>query len=245
MREKKYYYFSTFFVLGFCISAIFLWFSTRALMPAWANVPPAPQAEKASLLTLGDQQLAYRYNAFLLQNMGYGLATDRSLSDYDYGRLKEWFFLQDNLDSISDVTPMLAAYYYGAVQDSEKMQYVVDYLAHAGKNPIKEKWRWLARAVFLARYEMQDIDKALDLSYLLAKNKNPNLADWAVQMPAFILAEQGQSEAAYQIMANILESRYDKLHPNEVNFMRDYMCNTLLPKIQTKPRPLFCNSVKN
>jgi len=221
------------------------WVHAKPVTAIWSNVPPAPAQQKANFLALGDNQLAYRQNTFMLQNLGYGLATDISLKKYDYERLKEWFFLQDALDHTSDAIPMLAAYYYGGVSDKDKIAHIVEYLAHVGESPIKEKWRWLARAVFLARYEMDDLDKALSLSYELAGNKNPNIADWAQQMPAFILAEQGEDKAAYQIMLNILASRYDKLHPAEVNYMYDYMCNTLLPKIPAEPRPSFCDSIKN
>lgn len=230
----------------FFLSLVFVsWVYTKPLSAIWSNVPPVPDKEKASFLALGDNQLAYRQNTLMLQNLGYGLASNTSLKQYNYARLKDWFFLQDSLDPVSNATPMLAAYYYGGVSDKEKISYVVDYLAHVGQSPIKEKWRWLARAVFLTRYEMDDLDKALELSYQLASNKNPNIADWAQQMPAFILAEQGEDKAAYQIMLNILASRYDKLHPAEVNYMYDYMCNTLLPNITAEPRPLFCNSIKN
>jgi hypothetical protein len=211
-------------------------------MALWPNIPDTPDQKKASLLALGDEQLAYRQNAFMLQNLGYGLAKDVALKDYDYQNLKDWFFLQDTLDPVSDVTPMLAAYYYGAVSDKTKLPYVIDYLTHIGQSEIKEKWRWLAHAVFLARYEMDDLDRALELSYLMAENKNPNMADWARQMPAFILAEKGDDEAAYQIMINILGSRYDKLHPNEINFMTDYICNKLVPNIKGIDPPAICNS---
>ncbi len=189
--------------------------------------------------------MAYRQNSLMLQNLGYGLAKDKSLNDFNYNFLSQWFILQDRLDPISDAMPMLAAYYFGAVKDSQKLKYIVDYLTLVGQRPIKEKWRWLGYAVFLARYEMEDVDHALELSYLLADNKNPNLADWAAQMPAFILAEKGQDRAAYQIMLNILASRHDKLHPNEVKFMQDYICHDLLIKIPDEPRPLFCTSYEN
>lgn len=227
--------------LLFLLFTVTAWFMSRDMVSSWANVPPPPNAKTAAFFSLGDTQLAYRQNILMLQNLGYGPAEDVPLKNYNYANLKKWFDIEDMLDPVSDAMPMLAAYYFGAVSDPEKLRYVVDYLGEVGQRPIKEKWRWLGRAVYLAKYEMKAPDKALELSYLLADNKNPNLADWARQMPAFILTEQGQEKTAYQIMLNILASRYDKLHPNEVNFMQDYMCNKLLPKIPDEPRPLFCN----
>lgn len=228
----------------FTILSIMMWFPLKALRAQWGNVPPPPAKETAAFFYLGDKQFAYRSNVLALQNMGYGLASNVSFKEYDYSRLKDWFFLQDAMDPLSDATPMLAAYYFGGVSGSEKLSAIVTYLSHIGQRPVKEKWRWLARAVFLARYEMGDIDKALELSYLMANNKNPNLADWAKQMPAFILAEQGKEEAAYQIMRNILVSEAENLHPTELYFIKDYICIELLPKIPTKSHPAFCNSIK-
>jgi len=66
------------------------------------------------------------------------------------------------------------------------------------------------------------------------------LADWAKQMPAFILQAEGQSELAYKIMLNILISNVDTLHPNEINYMQDYICNTLLVDLPHIPPPPFC-----
>ena len=134
----------------------------------------------------------------------------------------------------------LGATYFGAVQDKEKLRYIFDYLAQVGARPDGEKWRWLGHAVFLAKHELKDNEKALELAYILADNKNPDLADWAKQMPAFILQEQGQPELAYKIMLNILISNIDTMHPNEINYMQDYICNKLLVDLQNVETPAFC-----
>jgi len=68
-------------------------------------------------MSLGDSQLAYRSYASLLQNFGNVDARSIALKDYDYNALGEWFMLSDKLDSRSDAVPMIAAHYYGAVQD--------------------------------------------------------------------------------------------------------------------------------
>lgn len=233
-----------FILFVFILLSILVSLPLRTTQSQWSNVPPAPAKERAASFFLGDTQFAYRANSLMLQNLGYGLAKELSFDHYNYNTLKDWFFLQDGLDPLSDTTPLLAAYYYGAVKDKEKMGHVVDYLTHVGQRPIKEKWRWLARAVFLARYELEDMDKALELSYLLARNENPDLADWAKQMPAFVLAGQGKPRAAYEIMLNILISEAEKLHPSELYFIKDYICLELLPKIPEEPVPSFCNSIK-
>ena len=238
MTENRIITYSFFFVL--LITNLYLWQNIHKIEKTWANVPPVPSNNTASVITLGDKQLAYRIYAIMLQNIGSIGGKTVSLKDYNYQDLKKWFFLQHGLDQKSNITPMLAAQYFGAIEEPEKLDAVFDYLTLVGSDPTGEKWRWLGHAVFLAKHIMKDNNKALELANKLAQNKNPDLADWAKQMPAFILQEQGQSELAYKIMLNILISNIDTLHPSEIFYMKEYICLTLLPDLPETPKPDFC-----
>jgi hypothetical protein len=237
----RHLYLPSFVLCLFVFLNALFWQQSHRILFKWPNVPPAPQYEQARLMALGDEQLAYRYNGIVLQNMGSEDGQMAALQEYDYNRLKNWFFLEDALDPVSDFIPVLAAYYYGAVNDKEKLDEVLDYLAVIGQRPYNEKWRWLGHAVYLARHQQKDNDRALELAYKLAANKDPDLADWAKQMPAFILQAKGDSELAYDIMLSLLVSNADKMHPNEVFFMKDYICRTLLPEMPEKQPPEFCD----
>ncbi len=237
VKEKKL---SVFLLLVFSMANFFFWLQSHHVQAKWANVPPVPTKGTAGFIALGDDQLAYRYYASMLQNLGNLSGQVISLKDYDYRKLKKWFFLEEALDPVSDVVPMLATYYYAAVKDKERQYLVLDYLAEIGKSPEGQKWRWLGHAVYIARHELNDNDKALELAYLLAANKSPHLADWAKQMPAFILQAKGQTDLAYKIMLNLLISNVDTMHPNEIFFMKDYICNTLLKENTDITPPDFC-----
>lgn len=228
------------FLLIFSVANLLFWGQSHTVQKQWMNVPPVPAQTSVSMIALGDEQLAYRFYATMLQNLGNMDGKQISLKDYNYQSLKNWFFLEDHLDPVSNIIPMIAAYYYGAVKDKEKLGEVLDYLAVVGQRPEGEKWRWLGHAVYLARHEQKDNKRALELAKLLAANKSPDLADWAKQMPVFILQEEGQTELAYKIMLNILISNVDTMHPNEINYMKDYICNTILKKRSDIPKPEFC-----
>jgi hypothetical protein len=239
VRKLPYILFVIFLTLN-----VAFWAFSKGVQKTWLNVPSAPSEVKANLSFLGDKQLAYRAYAIMLQNMGSTDGHQMSLKNYDYTKLKNWFFLQDKLDPHSDAVPLLAAYYYGAVADNKKLPHVLDYLSLAGQSPEGEKWRWLGHAVFLARHQMKDNERALELAYLLSENKSPDLADWAKQMPAFILQDEGESDLAYKIMLNILISNVDTMHPNEIFFMKDYICNTIIPAEASIVPPSFCKEIK-
>jgi len=227
--------------LSFCLALllnIVFWAYAKDERAVWENVPPVPTKETAMSLSLGDGQFFYRVAGIVLQNLGDTGGRTTRLTEYDYPMLGKWFFLVDSLDPVSDFFPLLAAFYYGATRNAKDLDPVVDYLTKVGRRPEGEKWRWLAQAVYLARYEQQDMEKALKLAYLLANHPNNDRPGWTYQMPAFVLNAKGDKEAAYQILMNLLIDEAENLHPNEVNFTKEYICDRLLSPAQKEAHPL-------
>ncbi len=204
------------------------WKSTNEMQARWANVPPTPKPAFASSIGLGDVQFAYRIYALALQNSGNTGGRFVALKDYNYERLGRWFFLQNGLDPKSDFIPVIAAYYFSASQDPSKLRPVIEYLGFAGNSAEGEKWRWLAQAVYLARFKLKDTELALNLAYKLAALENPDLPMWARQMPANVLNQRGEKQAALEIIMGILKTSGKKIHPNEVNALLDYACDQIL-----------------
>lgn len=220
-----------------CLNIIF-WFSGRDIQARWDNVPPAPAQKYAAAYGMGDAGFAYRLNGIMLQNLGDTGGRVTSLDDYKYDDLTKWFFLQDYLDPRSDYTPYLAAYYFGSVQTPEKFRPVLDYLQKVGEQAEGQKWRWFAQGVFLARYQLHDLDKALEMANILASTKYDKAPGWVRQMPAFIMTEKGEKKAAYALLLEILKTSAADLHPNEVNAMKAYICTRTLSKEEAAANPL-------
>ncbi|MGB0720007.1 MAG: hypothetical protein ACPGRX_06015 [Bdellovibrionales bacterium] len=222
---------------------IALWFYARPLQATWLNVPPVPTEFRALSMTLGDKQFAYRAVATMLQNFGSTGGRVTPIKNYNFQTLADWFFLSYHLDPQSDFAPMLAALYYGSSQDPQKIRPLLEYLKVAGNSAEGEKWRWLAHAVFLARFDVKDNDLALDLARTLSAIPNDHMPMWARQMPANVLRDQGKKEAALQLMLGLLESNHDKVHPNEVNAMVDYICTRILEPQEAQSYEL-CDTIK-
>ncbi len=219
------------------------WMHSRKVLPEWNNVPPAPKIDSARMVSLGDPEIAYRLFGYFLQNVGNTGGRYESLKEYDYALLEKWLMLTYNLNERSDFVPFLAAYYFGAVDDDpEKISHLVNYLAVAGSAPYPEKWRWLAHAVYFARHKEKNMPRALELANQLA-NSNQNVAAWGRQMPAFVQLGMGNKEAAYEIMIRMIISEKDNLHPNELNFMRSFICERTLSKDEALKNPL-CQDIK-
>lgn len=193
---------------------------TFHLRDSWVGVPPAPHKAEALLYGFGDTQLAYRTISLMLQNAGDVGGRVTNLRNYNYARLGEWFDLTYALDWQANMAPSLAAYYYGGTPKGEDTRYLITYLAKAGRDKIagQERWRWLAQAVYLARFRVKDVDLALQMAQELADlaQNNPDMPAWTKQMPAFVMSKVGQKKAARDLLLTIAAT--DKtLQPADIN----------------------------
>jgi hypothetical protein len=170
----------------------------------WPGVPLPPPLPVAPALALGDSQLFYRAAAFALQNMGDEGGRVTPLADYDYKRLGDWLDLLDRLDPAARHAPTLAAYYFGQTPDPEGLRRIVAYLGRVGARDPARNWRWLTHAAWLARHRLHDLPLALAVARHLAGLPEGAAPLWVRQMPAFVLAEVGEHEAARDLMATIL-----------------------------------------
>lgn len=215
------------------------WAHARKIHLQWDNVPPAPSIEAAGFSGLGDKEIAYRMAGYMLQNTGNVGGDYQALKNYDYDALGKWFFVGQSLDDRANYIPYLASFYYGSIQDEavDKLDPVIDYLAAEGQSAHPQKWRWLAQAVYLARFRQQDLPKALKLANTLASLKT-DTPPWARQMPAFVNMAMGNKQASYEIMIRMLATEQDKLDPTEVNAMKVYICERTLSPADAAKNPL-------
>ncbi|MDP1671104.1 MAG: hypothetical protein Q8L63_03355, partial [Alphaproteobacteria bacterium] len=95
----------------------------------------------------------------------------------------------------------------------------------AAENP-RLHWRWLAYSVYLARYRVKDPVLGLELAKQLAALPVSDMPIWTRQLPAFVLADAGEREAARDILEAILATTPD-LHPTEQFFIRNYIDSRL------------------
>src|SRR5690606_9801475 len=170
---------------------------------AWPGLPPASSRASTLLYGFGDVQFAYRNVGMMLQNAGDTGGRVTNLKDYNYAHVEDWLWRADSLDPHANYVPGLAAYYFGATKEPDELRHLVDYLAHVGSDTAGERWRWLAHAVYLARFRIEDQDKALDLAYRLAEHKGEDLPIWTKQMPAYVMSKTGQKKAARDLMLTI------------------------------------------
>lgn len=222
-----------------------LWDFSQRKFPVWPNVPDPPGRIGVTLSFLGDEALAYRVWSLALQNFGNAGGNYEPLKNYNYDSVSRWFYLLDSLDPQSDFVPLLAAYYFGATQNPvEQLPPVIAYLERIGIRPEKEKWRWLAQAVYLARHRMKNMEEALRLAKKLGSVYRPGMPAWTLQTQALITSDMGDKQAAYALLKAMLATETGHMQPQEINFMVDYICTKVLTPQQVPYDPLCAEYVK-
>ena len=237
MPVARQYILYAFFALVIALQVL-AWLQVRTDQARWLNVPQVPGENGAVAFALGDRQFAYRTMGVMLQNLGDTGGRTTAFRDYDYNRLTEWFKLADKMDPHARFVPTLAAFYFSATDNPAQLAPLAEYLHHAGNSPEGQRWRWLAQAVYLAHYKLKDFDKAYLWAQELASIPRDDMPMWTKQMPAFVRNGQGDKQAAYDIMIEIMRSGQHSLPREEMNAMQYYICKRILDEAQAKNDPV-------
>ncbi len=182
------------------------WYISYDLRDRWEGLAPAPTQAESLIFGFGDTQFSYRTIGMMLQNAGDTGGRITNLKDYNYARLRDWLELSYTLDPRANYIPSMAAFYFSATKKKSDTRYLIDYLARAGRDTFPnqaERWRWLAQAVYLARFELHDQDLALQLANELAAMPGSDMPIWTKQMPAFVMTRAGKKKAARDLLLTI------------------------------------------
>lgn len=212
-----------------------VWSGTQSIKPELEIVPLVPSKEILKAFSLGDEEVSFRYNSYVLQFAGDTFGRVTALKDYDYAKLYRWWILLDEINPTSNLLAYMVAYYYSSTQTPEKhIPYVVDYLEHhADKNPEK-KWWWYAQAVYNAKFKIDDTKRALSIAKKLAELPNElDIPIWTRQLQAFIYEKAGEYSKACDIIVNVLENfRNSQLTEGEMNFIYHFVQERLRAMVE-------------
>ncbi len=223
------------FLLAF-ICQIFFWKNTENIKPNFEIIPSPPNKYLVSALSLGDKEFLFRALATRLQNSGDVFAGFVALKKYDYNHVYQWMKMLDELNSKSNLVPSLASYYYAQTQKNEDTIYIVNYLDEHSSQDIDANWWWLFQATYIAKMNLGDMNRALDLAYKLSQNNAKNAPFWTKEMPAFIHEKMGDGCMAFQVISKLIQESESGIHqisPQEMNFMRHFI-NERLRKLKAQ-----------
>jgi len=185
-------------------------------------VPPVPTSTALRAQGLGDGQFAFRARSLQLQHLGNLGGRVVPYKDMDYARLERWFRTLDRLDDRAIVVPVTAAFLYSNTQRAADVRHLVAYLADRARARPATGWRWMAHAIYLARYRLEDPDLALRLAGELRRFEGEDIPPWARQLEIFVLRDIGRKDAARALVLGMLEDGA-KLPPAERRWLRFYL----------------------
>ncbi len=225
------------------VCQIFFWKKNENLKPSFDLVPPAPNQYLVSTLSLGDKEFLFRILGSRLQNSGDVFAGFVALKNYDYSRIYAWMKVLDTLNKNSNFTPALASYYYSQTQKKEDTRYIVDYLDEHSSKDIDANWWWIFQSIYIAKNNLGNQARALELAQKLAKNNAKNAPLWTKELPAFLLEESGESCLAFEVIEKLIkesENGQRQISANEMNFMRHFINERLAKLKKQKFDPRQC-----
>jgi len=221
------------FVITF-ISQAFFWKATENYRLVEEIVPPAPSLFVVKASSFGDEEFLFRVLALRFQNSGDVFAGFVSLKNYNYERIYQWMTLLDQINAESRLVPSLASYYYAQNSDKKSLEYILQYLdEHSSKN-IDKNWWWLFQATFIAKKDLEDLDRAMYFATKMAQNQDKEAPLWTKQMPAFISEKKGDACLAFKVIKNLIdesESGARIISADEMSFMRHFI-NDRLTKLK-------------
>lgn len=180
-------------------------------------VPPGYETGLA--VSLGDGEFFFRSSALHLINAGVSGGQAIPLKNLDFARLQDWFFLLDRFDSRSNLVPVLAGYWFGFTQHRPDARYIVDYLLARAEIDPEQGWRWRLQAIYLAKHRIGDLDLAFEIAQSSAAIDDPNAPFFLKQMPAFVLEDMGEEEAALILLQSIMAT-HPELPDDEARFLQ-------------------------
>ena len=207
------------------------------LQLGWHFMQPAPEAVqqdlpeplsvmKLRLAGLDDPVALSKILMLWLQAFDNQPGISIPFSRLDYNLLIRWLDRIVELDERSHYPLLAASRLYSLVPDAGKKRLMLEFVRQKFLQDPGRRWQWLAHCIYVAKYQLKDLDLALDYARTLRlQTKSPAVPYWARHMEVYVLEDMGNIEAAKILIGGLLESNQVK-DPAEIRFLQERL-NTL------------------
>jgi len=207
------------------------------LQLGWHFMQPAPEAVqqdlpeplsvmKLRLAGLDDPVALSKILMLWLQAFDNQPGISIPFSRLDYNLLIRWLDRIVELDERSHYPLLAASRLYSLVPDAGKKRLMLEFVRHKFLQDPGRRWQWLAHCIYVAKYQLKDLDLALDYARTLRlQTKSPAVPYWARHMEVYVLEDMGNIEAAKILIGGLLESNQVE-DPAEIRFLQERL-NTL------------------
>ncbi len=198
-------------VLALLIAALLAQLAWHQSQPgAAARRQPLPEAPSASTLntfSLGEPVTLAKALNLWLQSFDNQPGISIPFRSLDYGRVRQWLERIVALDPGGQYPLLAAARLYGAVPDPVRKRQMLDFVYEKFLEAPNRRWPWLAHAVLIAKYRLEDLPLALKYARAIAdKATGEQVPHWAQQLVIFVLEDMGERAAARALIGSLLDS---------------------------------------
>jgi len=205
--------------------AVLLQISWGLLRPAAEarpeDLPAPPQVPQLRLAGLNDPIALAKVLMIWLQAFDNQPGISIPFNQLDYARLIEWLDRILALDERADYPLLAASRLYSQVPDDAKKRRMLEFVREKFLLAPDRRWQWLAHCIYVAKYQIKDLELALDYARTLRRNaRSPAVPFWARDMEVYVLEDMGEIEAAKVLIGGLLENGEIE-DPAEIRFLRD------------------------
>ncbi len=197
--------------------------SWRLMVTSTAQAPPPlpspPKTEVLRLVGLHDEAATARLLTLWLQSRDTRHGQFLPPRRMNYQRLIAWLDRILTLDPRSQYPLLLASRVYAEVPEPGRQRQMLEFLYQKFQEAPAHRWRWLAHGAILARHRLQDPALALKYAGAIAAHAHPDMPEWAVEMPKFILEDMDELQQARLLIGGLLASGTLKSR-KELEFLR-------------------------
>jgi hypothetical protein len=211
-------------VLWLLLGALVLQIGWRALTPrstaAARNLPAAPSEMLLQIASFGDPVALAKVLMLWLQAYDNQPGVSIPFLELDYRRVTGWLDRILTLDPAGQYPLLAASRLYGAVPEPRKQRQMLDFVHRKFLEDPDRRWPWLAHAAVIARYRLKDLPRSLRYAQAITQRATGSrVPGWARQMPALVLEQAGELEAARALIGALLvNGRITDAH--ELKFLR-------------------------
>lgn len=210
-------------VLALLVLALLAQLAWHALTPAPAvrveELPPAPSHALLTTMALGETRTAAALAALWLQFHDTQPGHSVPFREMDYTRVRQWLERILALAPDSDYPLLLAVRIYGQVNDPPRQRIMLGFVRTAFVERPRERWRWLAEAIIIAKHRLDDPELALEYARLLNRHtQTGEIPHWARDLQIFVLEDMGELESARILIGGMLASG-EIDDPHELRFL--------------------------
>jgi hypothetical protein len=139
----------------------------------------------------------------------------------DYDRVIQWLERTMQLDPRTHYPLLAASRLYAHVPDAGKKRKMLAFVHAQFLQDPARRWQWLAHCIYVAKYQLQDLELALQFAEALRLNTSaPEVPYWARHMEVYLLEDMGDIEAAKVLIGGLLDSGAIA-DPREIRFLED------------------------